>query len=180
MSSGSAFLASAMGLGLCASIACGDDLADGTGGGGTDSGNGGATPDHQVVYEGGATDEAFVELIALTPTEDPAEHATFTAPEDGATFADDALPAFTWVLPRHGDPVNGRAYALTFRGADGAIALEVFTLLETYTPTAEAWAPVAAADDPVQVELVSALFESNRVQQGGGPFLGDVLSLTVD
>lgn len=171
------FLAVALPLTLLtAALGCGDDAADGSGGGGT----GGAPAEDAVVYEGGATDEAYRELASLTATDDPAEHATFTSPEAGATIASGTLPAFAWALPRHGDPVNGRAFRLTFRGADGAVALEVFTLLESYTPTAEAWTDVAAATDPVSVELVSAIFENNRVSQDGGPFVGDTLSLTVE
>jgi hypothetical protein len=89
--------------------ACGDDEPAGTGGGGTggdaqgDTSGSGAHGNADVIYEGGATDEALAELEAAgAPTTNAAETASFTAP-----LADAALPAatpaaFTWALPAQG------------------------------------------------------------------------------
>ncbi|AUX45632.1 hypothetical protein SOCE26_071270 [Sorangium cellulosum] len=180
-----------------------------------------------VVYEGGATDEALVALLAVAPKTEPSQGTVFDAPEDGATIPGDAAPELTFhvagsaqgAAPRiapalrlaaasapaarevgagagawaelaalfgparaaqaHGTPVNGRAYFLVFSTAEREGLLRVFTTELSYTPDAAAWEKLRSAGAPITVEVVNALFESNRVAQGGGPFVGEPVTFTI-
>lgn len=71
-------------------MSCSDS---GTGGEGGDEGN----PAYaDVVYEGGATDEALDALATATLVTDPASAANFTAPTDGMVVPAASPPTFTW------------------------------------------------------------------------------------
>lgn len=161
--------------------ACGDDTGAADGGG---DGDGGSTSSggelDGVIYEGGASDEALLELLAATPVEDATQAAAFTAPAEGTALDPATVPTFTWevgAVPRHGDPVNGRAYLLVFATASDAELLRVFTTELSYTPDANAWSTVTGAGAAVTVTITSAIFEQNRVTQGGGPWVGPPLGL---
>lgn len=163
-------------------MGCGDDGAAGAGGGG--AGGSGSTGSHDanddVIYEGAAQHDALEELLAATPVEDAAQGATFDQPADGAALDPAAPLTFTWTagaVPRHGDPVNGPAYLLVFATDSEPALLRVFTTEETYTPDADAWATVTGAGAPVTVTVTTALFEQNRVAQGGGPWIGPPITL---
>lgn len=80
----------ASGLG---SLALGAALFIGCGDSGTD-----APVDElaDVVYEGGATDEAAEALLAGTVKNDAAQAAIFTWPSDGDILEPDAVPTFCW------------------------------------------------------------------------------------
>ncbi len=77
--------ASAIFVGTVGSSAC-----DGSGG------EGGSSDIADVVYGGGATDEALEALLVATPVTDASQAATFTAPANGATLPSDPPPVFTW------------------------------------------------------------------------------------
>ncbi len=77
----------------------------------------------------------------------------------------------------HGAPVNGRAYLLTFMTASNAKLLRVFTTELQYLPDTAAWETLSGSVDAVGVTITNAIFEQNRVAQGGGPFVGPALQL---
>lgn len=79
--------ATALMLGSMTSTACG-------GSGGT--GEGGAADISDVVYAGGATDEALEALVEATLVTDASQAATFTAPANGATVPSTPSPVFAW------------------------------------------------------------------------------------
>jgi hypothetical protein len=72
----------------------------------------------------------------------------------------------------HGAPISGRAYFLVFRTASEPELLRVFTMKLEYTPSADAWNLLAEAGEPIQVDVVSAIFDANDIAAGGGPFVG--------
>ncbi|WP_437775416.1 hypothetical protein [Sorangium sp. So ce1097] len=184
-----------------------------------------------VIYEGGATDEALDVLLAAEPKDDPAQGTVFDAPEDGATLPGDAAPELTFHIagaaqgaapraapaprraaggapvdlrarepgagsPRwgelgallgparaaraHGTPVNGRAYLLVFSTPGREGLLRVFTTRLSYTPDAAAWEKLRAAGAPITVDVTNAIFENNRIVQGGGPFAGEPVTFSIE
>ncbi|WP_437955306.1 hypothetical protein WME76_27720 [Sorangium sp. So ce119] len=179
-----------------------------------------------VIYEGGATDEALIVLLAAEPKDEPSQGTAFDAPEDGATLPGDAAPALAFHIAgaaqgagpapalrlatgdapgareaggagapvwaelgallgparaalAHGTPVNGRAYFLVFSTPEREGLLRVFTTKLTYTPDAAAWDKLRAAGAPITVSVINAVFENNRIVQGGGPFTGEPVTFSV-
>ncbi len=63
-----------------------------------------------VIYEGGATDEALEALLAGTVKNDPAQAAVFTWPSDGDILEPDLFPAFCWQVgtTARGDAASDR------------------------------------------------------------------------
>lgn len=86
-------LALGAGAGL-AIIGCSDSGATGSGG----SGGGGAVDISDVIYEGGATDEALLALLAKIPKSDESEGTRFIAPDEGAELSAATPPAFEWAV----------------------------------------------------------------------------------
>lgn len=91
---------------VVAAPACGDDSSTGTGGSGsTGSADGEEDEDGEdgigdVVYEGGATDEALEELLAAAaPTSSATESAAFTAPLPDTALPGASPATFSWALP---------------------------------------------------------------------------------
>lgn len=83
------------------SLGCGDDAGGtGGGGGGATSGatTGGGDDLADVLYEGEATDEALVELLASTPVDDASQSASFLTPAAGATLDPATVQTFTWAV----------------------------------------------------------------------------------
>ncbi|WP_437586525.1 hypothetical protein [Sorangium sp. So ce1000] len=183
-----------------------------------------------VIFEGGATDEALAELLAMDPKDEPSQGTVFDTPEDGASLPGDAAPELTFhvggaarrTAPRavpalrlavgaapgarelaasssgasivaelgallgparaawaHGAPINGRAYFLVFATAERELLLRVFTTKLSYTPDAAAWDKLRAAGAPIKVDVISAVFENNRIAQGGGPFKGEPVTFSI-
>jgi hypothetical protein len=180
------------------------------------AGGGGSDDLTDVIYEGGATDEALEALLAQTTEDDAAEGTRFLAPAEDAAL-DAATPAsFEWavgttaqsapsptrppaspareegLLERavgvllgvktahaHGTPVNGRAYFLVLGTASSPKLVRVFTTNLSYTPAAAVWQRLVDAGEPITGSITNAIFEDNRVAQGGGPFAGTELDFTV-
>ncbi|XXX73587.1 hypothetical protein WMF30_38685 [Sorangium sp. So ce134] len=179
-----------------------------------------------VIYEGGATDEALDALLGAEPKDEPSQGTVFDAPEDGATLPGDVAPELTFhvagtaqrtapgaapalglagagpgarepgaagaspwaelgallgpvrAAQAHGTPINGRAYFLVFTAAEREL-LRVFTTKLSYTPDAAAWDKLRAAGGPITVSVLNAVFENNRIVQGGGPFTGVPVTFSV-
>ncbi|WP_437606012.1 hypothetical protein WMF20_33855 [Sorangium sp. So ce834] len=177
-----------------------------------------------VIFEGGATDEALDALLAVDPKDEPSQGTVFDAPEDGTSVPGDAAPELTfhvagaarWTAPgaapalgfagarpgapaagaspwaelgallgpvraaqAHGMPINGRAYFLVFSTSGREGLLRVFTTKLSYTPDAAAWDKLRAAGGPITVSVLNAVFENNRIVQGGGPFAGEPVTFSV-
>jgi hypothetical protein len=157
-----------------------------------------------VIYEGGANDEALEALLAAQPVADATKAAALVAPEDGAAL-DGAEPVeFSWALGAegsrrrtrpllrlarlfgggplqgHGAPVNGRAYFVVFHTAADEALVRVFTGLTTYTPAADAWQKMSAAGAPISVTITSGIYDNNLLAADGGPFVGDSATFTIE
>ena len=118
--------------------------------------------------------------LAATPEEDATQAAALTSPAAGTALDPATVLEFTWesgAVPRHGDPVNGRAYLVVFSTAADPELLRVFTTNLSYTPDATAWGTLTGAGEAVSVTITSAVFEQNRVAQGGGPWVGPAVTL---
>ena len=76
---------------------------DGAGGTGTGGGAGGSSHD-DVIFEGGATDEALAALLAGEVTDDAAQAAYLTTPVEGASVPTSSPLTFAW---RVGPPPSG-------------------------------------------------------------------------
>lgn len=101
-----------------------------------------------------------------------------------ATHVDWTAPLRMLLVPvrvahAHGDPFNGTGTFLVFSTDTTPNLVRVFTSNTTYTPSAEAWGKMTSAGKPITLKLVSAIFESNRVAQDGGPFAGTTTTFTV-
>ncbi|WP_437731008.1 hypothetical protein [Sorangium sp. So ce1335] len=201
--------------------ACGHSHDDGD----TSSGPSAGPELDDVIYEGGATDEALIVLLGAEPKDEPSQRTVFDAPEDGATLPGDAAPELAFRIAggaqgaapalrraagdapaaqepaaagspvwaelgallgparaarAHGTPVNGRAYFLVFSTPERAGLLRVFTTKLSYTPDAAAWDKLRAAGGPITVDVTNAMFENNRIVQGGGPFAGEPVTFSVE
>lgn len=141
-----------------------------------------------VIYEGGATDEALEALLAATAVDEPAQAAVVDEPSDGAMLEAATPGTVAWhigaaatgaPIPKHGTPVNGRAYFLTFESAGGDRLARVFTADLTYAPSAEVWGRFADSGGPVTLEIVNAVFEDNLIPNDAGPFAGVPSTFTV-
>lgn len=75
-------------------VACSDDTTDGSGG----AGGGSAEDISDVIFEGGASDEALLALLAQAAETDAAEGASFIAPEDDAALAAATAATFEWAV----------------------------------------------------------------------------------
>lgn len=82
------------------------------------------------------------------------------------------------VAHAHGDPVNGRAYLLEVRNGD-TVVHRVFTTNLEHTPSADAWQTITEGGGERSVSVLNAVFEDNRVAQGGGPFKGTAVTFTI-
>lgn len=161
-----------------------------------------------VVYEGGASDEALDAMLAL-PSKPSSGPLVFVTPSANAQLPAATPPAFAWsdtTGPRaglvgptertfgawrargllgggpaeaHGAALNGKAYLLTFSSSANPQALRVFTTLTTYTPTPTAWQKLSAEKGTITAKLQTATFDNNAVVTGGGPFDGGSIAFTV-
>jgi len=79
----------------------------------------------------------------------------------------------------HGTPFNGTGTYLVFSTDTDPKLVRAFTGVTTYTPSQAAWGKMTGAGKQITLTLVSALFEQDRVVQGGGPFAGSIIKFTV-
>lgn len=188
-------------LALLGGIGCSEASTDGGTSSGTGSWNGGADDLSDVIYEGGATDEALVVMLGRSTVGTEADGPGFSAPTEGA-----AVPAappfeFEWsamvarreesFLERalslllgegeayaHGAPISGRAYFVVFQTPTNPKLLRVFTTNLSYTPDAAAWEKLVSAGQ-FTARIGTAIFDENKVADGGGPFVGKSRSMIV-
>lgn len=160
-----------------------------------------------VVYEGGANDEALDAMLAL-PSQPSSGPLVFVKPSANAQLPAATPPAFAWSdaagtraaagstertfrawrargllgggpAQAHGAALNGKAYLLTFSSSANPKALRVFTTLTTYTPTPTVWQKLSAEKGTITAKLQTATFDNNAVVTGGGPFDGGSIAFTV-
>lgn len=181
---------------------CDTPASDASSSSSTGSWSGGPEDLSDVIYEGGATDEALVALLAHTPVGGPDDGAKFVSPTDGASLPAASPYAFSWtaVVARatptwperaldlllggvrtayaHGAPISGRAYFVVFQTPTNAKLLRVFTTNLAYTPDAAAWQRLVDAG-AFTVVIGDAIFDENKVAADGGPFVGPPISVSV-
>lgn len=159
-----------------------------------------------VVYEGLATDEALVILLGFDAQSVPAQNVVLDNPVPQMSLPAASPATFAWHIgemanawppslrewpatfaamlePRpayaHGAPINGRGYFLVFSTPSSPKLLRVFTTDLTYTPDATAWATLVSVGGPISLTVTNAIFEDNRIAQGGGPFAGSAISFSI-
>lgn len=193
-----------VGLAQAGLAACSDDHDHGT-----SSSSGSVAVDAKDVIYDGATDEALLELLGAKVVTGKASKVTLPTagqkiPSAGAipTFAWDApsqaalplhftTPAWTpsklaqmlsleGVAHAHGTPTNGLAYFLVFGTASNAKLVRVFTVKNTYQPTADVWARLTGAKAAINLVITAAVFQDNLVAKDGGPYASPAVTFTVE
>lgn len=160
---------------------------------GDDDGTEAAAPEG-VIYESGATDEAWIAIDEAPVVTDFASAPHLTAPT--SIFRAAPPTAFSWsagalatlqhrphrrggnarasllatifgpaVARAHEPPVTGDQYRLILSVGSGE-PIRVLTGATTWTPDAATWARIAGATAPVSVEIVGAYLMSGRVTEG--------------
>lgn len=151
------------------------------------------TAPSDVIYEAGATDEAWSTIDAVAPTVDDALAPRLTGPTSPLARGG-AAPTFWWtggavgdgsatraptrepwqrvvqrelfpVAHAHEPPVTGAMYRLVI-DVPGAAPIRVLTGATSYVPSADAWARIHAATAPIEVELLGAYLQTGRLQEG--------------
>jgi len=157
-----------------------------------------------VIYEGGANDEALRALLGGASQK--GRTVSVTAPTTNEVVPGDQPFVFAWSdikqasLDRkrqsptfgarlrdflegtafaHGESINGAGYFVTFSTADNPKLLRVFTTKNGTVPAAAAWGRMKAAKVPISVRIRAATFEESRLANGGGPFDGPVTTFTI-
>jgi len=154
-----------------------------------------------VVYRGGANDEALDVLLAATSSATPGPAVTW--PRKGDVVPSATPFQFWWnlettqlVVPStartsgimfalrelgfgaeraaqaHGNPVNGKAYWLVFSTSANAQLLRVFTTEAQYQPDDDAWNKLRRAASPITLTVTAATYDNNNLAPNGGPFVG--------
>ncbi len=170
---------------LMVAVGCSSNKADGVSVGGAN-----------VVYEAGATDEALVAMggrqvadgkaIAVeTPQPaqmlSPGQAIVWAEPEEreAKSLWFDLGRVFIGTAKAHGAPVNGMAYLVEVSAAGSSPFLRVFTTQRNYTPAADVLTAMKGAEAPLSVRIVGAVFEDNRIPEGGGPFASESIRFAV-
>jgi hypothetical protein len=144
-----------------------------------------------VIYQGGANDEALELLIATAATPDATRAAVLTWPADGESIPASPVKEFWWeegstarapverlllgplrAAFAHGAPVNGPAYFVVFSTSTNDKLVRVFTTELSFTPDAATWQKMVDANEPVQCVITNAVFDNNLLAADGGPFVG--------
>jgi hypothetical protein len=143
-----------------------------------------------VIYEGGASDEALLALQAGAPL--TTKSIKFVAPAEGQALTKGT--PLRWGQPTakrtlgdfflgtahaHGTAVNGAAYLLSFKNSAGTPILRVFTTQENYLPSDAVYAKLASAGTGLSAQVTGAVFEENRLARDSGPYSSAALSLKV-
>jgi len=89
------------------------------------------------------------------------------------------LLAGTPVAHAHGDPISGPAYYLVFSSSTEKELVKVFTTGTDYQPGGNEWNKLKGVDGTIQLRLVWADFEENRIVKDGGPWETPALSFTI-
>lgn len=148
-----------------------------------------------VLYESGATDEAWQTIVDATPVVDDALAPRLVTPI-GSVPRSGAPPLFEWdggsvaapmawapaprardvwgelsramfpVARAHELPVTGPMYALSIEVPGGGGPVEVLTGATSYTPSAATWARMNVATGPLTIEIVGAYFLTGRITEG--------------
>lgn len=184
----------------CTVIGCSDPSTDDATSS-TGSWSGGAEDLSDVIYEGGATDEALLVMLGHAIVGTETDGAAFAAPSEGAVMAASSPFEFKWsamVARRdesfverafsfllgegeayaHGAPISGRAYFVVFQTPTNPKLLRVFTTNLSYTPDDAAWQKLVSAGQ-FTARIGNAIFDENKVAEGGGPFVGAERMMTV-
>lgn len=166
-----------------------------------------APPDETgVIYLSGASDEAFRAVAGVAPTVDATAAPVLSEPGvNGVSYPRATPPVFAWssLLARsspprsrgprslsdalfgsglahaHGEENNGAIYLVTISAEDGR-EHRVFTTATSYTPTADEWAALATLGGTLSIRVVGARVQANKVVAGGGPFVGETRTFTVE
>ncbi|MEJ7734823.1 MAG: hypothetical protein WKG00_37245 [Polyangiaceae bacterium] len=189
---------------LCA--ACGSEGVPGA----TDT----VRPEHRdVIFQGGATDDALAALLATDPTTAETAYPYFATPADGTELAEPLR--FSWKLsepearrapaPRTAAPpwrtalgpllelvgpvrsahaatprLDGRAFLAVFSTDSDDALLRVFTTELDYMPDAAAWSRLTSTPETITGWLLTGEFADDALVEGGGPFAGGWIQLTVE
>jgi hypothetical protein len=171
-------------------------------------------PEHRdVVFQGGATDDALAALLATEPTAAKDEYPYFATPPDGTKLAEPVR--FSWKLSEpdaHRAPapgataspwrtalgpllelvgpirsahaatpkLHGRAFLAVFSTDSDDALLRVFTTELDYMPDDQAWARLTSTPETITGWLLTGEFADDALVEGGGPFSGGWIQLTVD
>jgi hypothetical protein len=110
----------------------------------------------------------------------------FDTPDNRATLDAGTPQTFSW----HADPADFAegdtpddvvmTHLLEFSASQSSAALRVFTTLPEYTPDTAAWQSLAAAPQPIRVSLTTGSFVAADLPEDGGPFIGQVLTFTIE
>lgn len=76
------------------------------------------------------------------------------------------------VAHAHGTPISGRAYFLVISSEDNPKLLRVFTTKTEFTPDENLWTTLKSGKGELSAIITNAVFDENRIAQGGGPFEG--------
>ncbi|MEI9948671.1 MAG: hypothetical protein WDO74_06720 [Pseudomonadota bacterium] len=108
----------------------------------------------------------------------------FDAPEDGATLSADTALTFTWHADRADVPEDASDVVIThlllFSSKRYGSLLKVFTSLPEYTPSAQDWQKLVDAGEPITLSIMTGTFVGTDLPTGGGPFLGQTLTFTIE
>lgn len=167
-----------------------------------------ATDVKDVIYDG-ATDEALLELLGAKVVTGKASKVTLPTAGQKLSSGG-AIPTFAWDAPSqaalplrfsapawtpsklaqlfslegvahaHGTPTNGLAYFLVFGTASNAKLVRVFTVKNTYQPTADVWARLTGAKAAINLVITAGVFQDNLVAKDGGPFASPAVTFTVE
>lgn len=154
-----------------------------------------ATAPGDVIFESGATDEAWFTVDDAPPVVDDAAAPRLTAPVSPVPRA--APARFEWnggavaaaasigspqrprrdvldviarelfpVARAHEPPVTGPIYRLTIGLGAGAAPVRVLTGATSYTPSADIWSRISGAAGPLEIEISGSYLQTGRLEEG--------------
>jgi hypothetical protein len=179
--------AALLGVAACLLCACGAEDVPGA----LDT----VRPEHRdVVFQGATTDDALAALLATEPTVADDAYPYFATPPDGTKLSEPVR--FSWKLsepearraPAQASPwstaatpkLDGRAFLAVFSTDSDEALLRVFTTELEYTPDTQAWARLTSTPETITGWLLTGEFAGDALVEGGGPFSGGWIQLTVE
>jgi hypothetical protein len=163
-----------------------------------------------VVFQGATTDDALAALLATEPTVADDAYPYFATPPDGTKLSEpvrfswklsepearrapaQASPWSTALRPllelvgpvrsAHAatPKLDGRAFLAVFSTDSDEALLRVFTTELEYTPDTQAWARLTSTPETITGWLLTGEFAGDALVEGGGPFSGGWIQLTVE